>query len=797
MFENIFSTSASVWAGLASLMVALPILIHLINMMRHRKVKWAAMDFLLQSHKRQRNWVRLKQLLLLLARIAALLLALFMFGQVGCQNGNIAQLLGGRTTHHYILLDDSYSMGESNNGKTVFDIARETMPNLISRVLKKSDQRVTLIRFSQAGRRTQVAAAGKALTQLADIDGQLVDSDFMQLLEERRNSFDVSTLATGPQDALAMTKELILERAQEKSFVYVLSDFRAKEWSNPANQIPELNAIRAAEGEIQFINCVKKSQQNIGVRLLNSVGNIRAVNVPFPVKLEVENFGDTPINNLTVRVFSQAFNRLVEATSSPESAAPAEAELPSVFIQEIAPGKIETRDFFVFFSVPGRHAVRVQLGDDAINRDNSRWLIVDVATNASALVIDDEQESSAYFLSSAFQPGRAISGVQADVKTKEFLRDVAPENLAKFDSIFICGVDSLDGIAVQKLENYVRNGGGVCFSFGPKANLQYYSTELYRNGEGLLPLPVERIINISSVDRSLRDITEDPDKEESPAVDWVIQDHPLFAPFVGANDTFFNTLHVNEFVAPPAIWSREADPNTTIAATVRGLDRYPLVAIKRFGSGNVVSIHTSISRDWSDIQRNPVFLVTMLRIQEFLSETKQQRPENFVGQAAKLQIPLDQYQDTVSFVLPTASAEVSQMIERKGARLGDNQAASWGFGLGSQEGYEGDFQDTLVPGIYAGWATKTNGERDVTRWAFNVDPSEGDLETLTRRALVEKLAGIEIGVIDFDEVDPNPQHDVQAQMSRWLLILLSILLLGEQWLAFAASFHSSRGGARS
>ena len=52
------------------LLVLLPLLIHLINMMRHRRVKWAAMEFLLQSYKKHRKWIWLKQLLLLLVRMA-------------------------------------------------------------------------------------------------------------------------------------------------------------------------------------------------------------------------------------------------------------------------------------------------------------------------------------------------------------------------------------------------------------------------------------------------------------------------------------------------------------------------------------------------------------------------------------------------------------------------------------------------------------------------------------------------------------------------------------------------------
>ena len=56
----------------AFLLIAVPLLIHLINMMRHKRVKWAAMEFLLASYKKHRKWIWLKQLLLLLMRMAAI-----------------------------------------------------------------------------------------------------------------------------------------------------------------------------------------------------------------------------------------------------------------------------------------------------------------------------------------------------------------------------------------------------------------------------------------------------------------------------------------------------------------------------------------------------------------------------------------------------------------------------------------------------------------------------------------------------------------------------------------------------
>jgi hypothetical protein len=80
------------WAFLIALV---PLLIHLINMMRHRRVQWAAMEFLLASYKKHRKWVWLKQLLLLLARMAAIALIVAMLAQLKTRDQWLA-IFGGR-----------------------------------------------------------------------------------------------------------------------------------------------------------------------------------------------------------------------------------------------------------------------------------------------------------------------------------------------------------------------------------------------------------------------------------------------------------------------------------------------------------------------------------------------------------------------------------------------------------------------------------------------------------------------------------------------------------------------------
>ena len=65
----VFDFAPLAWWGLP--LVAAPVLIHLINLLRHRRVRWAAMELLVASQKKYKTRILLRQLLLLALRTAA------------------------------------------------------------------------------------------------------------------------------------------------------------------------------------------------------------------------------------------------------------------------------------------------------------------------------------------------------------------------------------------------------------------------------------------------------------------------------------------------------------------------------------------------------------------------------------------------------------------------------------------------------------------------------------------------------------------------------------------------------
>ena len=202
---------------LGFLFVGVPLLVHLINMLRHRRRPWAAMDFLLASYRKQKKWIRLRQFLLLLSRLAvAALLAAMLCGWSG--GGRLLGALGGRTTHHVVILDDSYSMGDSSGGETAYSRSLQALQDLTRRLASEDgNHQLTVMRASRAA--LAVRGGSEAGDAAADLSAQTITSDAR--LINRVMATQASPMRTDLTAAADLASELIrLDAGRFKILVY-------------------------------------------------------------------------------------------------------------------------------------------------------------------------------------------------------------------------------------------------------------------------------------------------------------------------------------------------------------------------------------------------------------------------------------------------------------------------------------------------------------------------------------------------------------------------------------------------
>jgi hypothetical protein len=756
------------------LLALLPLLIHLINMMRHKRVKWAAMEFLLQSYKKHRRWIWLKQLLLLLARMAAVALLVAMLAQLKTRDQLLA-LFGGKATHHYVLLDDSYSMSDRVAGQSAFDASRQVISSIVAGA-KSADnpQKLTLLRYSQAR-----GGSDQSANSAADFNSEVIDSQFDLTLEKKQRTWEPTDLAIGPRDSLGMLRELLSQAKDETPIVYVLSDFRAKDWGTPAELRTALEEIKKSKADIHLVNCSRSRDPNLGIVEILPADDTRAAGVPLFVNVKVKNFGATEASKVQLKLSSTFYPPDDLTKTPPESRAGVKEDLATLLLEKIGPGETLTRRVQVYFPQPGRHVVKAALPEDPVEADNQRWCVIEFPDGEQALLIDgsiDQKHSER--LSTAFHPLESSNtGIRPDVKPISFLRDVAPEVLRQYAAIYLLDVPSLDDRTVLSLEEYVRAGGGLAIFAGPDMNISFYNNRFYKEGKGLFPLPL-----LSEMELPPPLDANEPDIE--------LARHPVFSFFLDATNSPIHGVTVLKYFAPKKGWKPAPDSGTSVIATLRNHE--PLIVEKKFGSGTVLACTTAV-HEWNDLAKGPCLVILALKMQAYLATTHRLDDPRLVGTPLDVTLESSKYRPELSFTLPKPKGDERQKIDRQATQPEAGKTT-----LSASLG-RGQSRDTDNAGVYEAWPRTTKGEiaeSDIRRWALNVEPEEGDLAPVDSKELLTKLDPVKV---TWHQAESYEQQDLSSSgynLSQMLMFALICLLLGEQLLAYSASYHPTPGAIR-
>jgi hypothetical protein len=395
------------------------------------------------------------------------------------------------------------------------------------------------------------------------------------------------------------------------------------------------------------------------------------------------------------------------------------------------------------------------------------------------LVIDGSiEQSESFYLSAAFSPGsRANTGVRPQLEPASYLDEVKPERLAQFTSIYLLDVPRLNDAGVRNLEHFVRQGGGLCVFAGPNLNLDFYNQQLYRDGSGPMPLPLagDDLLAAEATDNN-------PDIR--------LEDHPIFQVLQAERNPLIRMVSVQRYLKPPDNWSPPDDSTVAVIATLRNLQ--PLVVERQFGQGRVVAVLTSLSPTWNNWARNPSFVVALLRIQAYLASTARDQDDRRVGTPLEVQLDAQRFRKDAVFVAP-GPVNVPRVAIESTALQESAQSALMSASIGRRPRTRLQPGDTDRSGVYEFWPLSNEGQFAIERWAFNVNEKEGDLATVGRQQLVQLLDPVAVTIRHVDEYQYESGQSTGFNRSLLLMCLLIPLLLGEQILAYFASYHPPRG----
>ncbi len=724
-------------------LIALPIIIHLINRLRFRRVRFAAMEFLLQSQKRNRRRILIEQLLLLLLRCLAVLGLVALISRFVLDPTEL-KLFQGARSHHVVLLDDSGSMRDQLGNQSAFDAAKDVIQKLAAEGARRpGTQKFTLIALSNP--------AQPLFTQ------QEVTNEFMVELDTKLRNIKPTHQSLSVLSGFEGARNMLLEDRVAVRHVHILSDFRLKDWQDQQSLGKVVKELDAAGVTLNFVKTVGRQNGNLG--LLDLTGDVQIASTGVPVRLAVtlKNFGLQVANNVSVSIMQDG------------------QKLPlTVNFDKIEAGVEVKQEFDLSFDAPGKHRVELQLPPDALPSDNSRFLAIDVTSVNRVLIIEgNPAHDDGDYLADALAADPGITGYAPEIETVDYLRR---KPLDAFQSIYMLNVSDLTPDALEPLEEFVKSGGGLVWFLGNEVRPTFYLKELYRGGQGLFPVK----LGLTS-SKTVATNESEPDTS--------FADHPVFGVFQGQDNPFTELIRVYEYFSVADDWVRDdlgrGDGVQTLASLT---NKDPLIFSSKFGKGSVLTCLTSCGPHWNNWARYPSFVAMMLDLQKFVARPDRVLESRQVGEPIQVSLDPAQFLEELEVISPESTGgKVTRLKAAREGSTSDDQKPD----AAAVTKYLATFRDTDEPGLYVARLMDQN-QSPVERWlTFNAPSDEGELELATNEQVRKQLGeDLRVTIQEPGEFNWIAGRDAGQEVREWLLIVLVILLLCEQLLGYRLSYHS-------
>ena len=742
-----FVTWAFFWAGLAA--VSIPIIIHILNRRRFKTVTWAAMDFLLRAMKKNRRRLRFEQWVLLATRcLLVFLLGVALARPLGCENQSVAGI-GGRTGLNVFVIDNSYSMAYETNrpggAKTHLEQAKKVAKALIER-MNSGGESVAIITSSRPA--AAVPGFEKPSYNLA------AASSAIDRIEQTYGSTD---LIGALQGALRVAQE---EARQPVKNLYVLSDATRSAWEAPqqADALKQtaqdlgktfrVTHYNLAEGQAQWNQAALDLRPTAGLVTTKFGSDFAAV---------VKGYGQGPEVGL---------RWALNDTSLPEGR--------PVRLDPDTPPQLQT-------SAPlksgGPQVISVSLlTNDALDFDNTRWRVVDVASALRVLIVEGQRgvnvlDGSGAFLQVALSPPAAAPAGPGGPQTSsyvssELISDLELGNkvLGDYRAVVLAGVGQVSAPQADALATFVKQGGTLMLFMGESVDSNNYNQVLLPRK--LMPGTLVKRMQAPA--------------EKGFAFDFVPGGnlHPLMSLFRNQPNTGLETADVTTYwqadVPPGADVERvlnystgdgasAAAPAGGNAATRPAGD--PAITVHALGDGRVVFVSTTANAEWTSL---PAKVVYVSLVHELLSgsvRTGDAWLNLTVGQ------PLEVPQTVRLSAAPTLLDPAKNPVVVEAATTSGGATVYRSRPLGK-------------PGVYT--LSLGNGTVPV---AVNVPADEADVRTLPAEAIKSALGGIELAMRGSDVPAQAAAAEAGNDLSWAFMLAVFVLLAVECFMAMRFGHH--------
>ena len=424
--------SLPLWGTLAALGISIPIVLHILNKARPKKVNWAAMELLQKTTQQQSKKIKLEDWLLMVLRcLTFLLVALAMMRLVFV---NSSDLFSGASRELILVIDSSYSM---NHGQyeSRFDLAKKKAMKIVNSL--PSGSKVSLVTI---GDEPEVLIRHKDPSEIS--------------LERYFAALEAKPEGFGLEVSLSLLDELLNESDSANREVIFLTDAQKRSWCENSESTIEKFAELGQKASISLLPLGDESYENLALSDFHMTSGACRSGGFINLSAKIINHGES-LATASIELFHNS--NIVDVTS----------------VSSLQPKEERLLRFGVQLESSGPNKFQLSLESDNLEDDNSAYLAIDVPDKLKVLIVEGSPGAGRYLeLATQLERSGYAEGLICTVSLASL---VSAEQIEKNDVVVFADVGDLDEENIKILDEKVRNGAGLLVYAG--VNMDAFSAE--------------------------------------------------------------------------------------------------------------------------------------------------------------------------------------------------------------------------------------------------------------------------------------------------------------------------------
>jgi len=402
--------------------LAIPVIIHLFYFRRFKKVFFTNVRFLKEVKEETSARSKLRNLLVLAARMLALAALIFAFAQPFIPQNNDVRF-GSKAVS--IFIDNSFSMSALSEDVPLFEKAKQRAREIVNAYAETDRFQVLTNDFEGKSQRL------------------VSKEDALSLIEEVKISPSVRIHS----EVIARQQQALKSGNQTFEIAYLISDFQ--------KNVSDLSAWQDTTMDVNFVPLQSVQERNIAIDTAWFESPVQLPGQANALIVKVQNFSNAPAENIRLALKYEGQTKPVGTLTIPAGATA--LDTIQITIQRT-----------------GWHEAELSISDYPVQFDDKYFFTFLVAKQINVLIIQDEGNNR--FLDAAFSGIPDFKAINNSSKNLEF------SQFPNYQLIILREVSEISSGLAAELSRYAQAGGNVLVFPARNANISAYNAFLKEFG---------------------------------------------------------------------------------------------------------------------------------------------------------------------------------------------------------------------------------------------------------------------------------------------------------------------------